>query len=356
MSHLPSFLLPPFRPYLFISFFLPLNVTAASQQENSPLLGANKAQAAQVIQWLMFSNGSLCPHISTWIAPVFGFGAFNESTYERAVAGVKRALGTLDAHLLHNTFLVGERITLADINIVCDLKKAFGILFDANFRKDIPNVIRWFNTVVAQPHVAACLGEATFAEKEAQPGEHVPAPAPKKVEATEAAAPAPAPSSKPKSALDLLPKSSFNLENWKRFYSNNDTKPDAMDYFWKNFDREGYSIWRVDYKYNDELTMVFMSSNLIGGFYARLERARKYAFGSLLVMGEDNNSAIAGYFVIRGQEVPYEVYDAADYDSYTFKKVEDLDDEKTRALIADYFAWDGEFEGNMKCADGKIFK
>ncbi len=84
----------------------------------------------------------------------------------------------------------------------------------------------------------------------------------------------------------MLPPSSLNLDDWKRFYSNNDTRPNAINWFWEHFDPEGYSIWRVDYKYNDELTKVFMSSNLIGGFFNRLERARKYAFGSLVVLGE----------------------------------------------------------------------
>lgn len=31
-----------------------------------------------------------------------------------------------------------------------------------------------------------------------------------------------------------------------------------------NMQPEDYSLWRVDYKYNDELTLIFMSSNLIG--------------------------------------------------------------------------------------------
>ena len=37
------------------------------------------------------------------------------------------------------------------------------------------------------------------------------------------------------------------------------------------FDKEGYSIWRVDFKYNEELTQVFMSSNQIGGFFSEYE-------------------------------------------------------------------------------------
>jgi hypothetical protein len=34
------------------------------------------------------------------------------------------------------------------------------------------------------------------------------------------------------------------------------------------FDAAGFSIWRVDFKYNEELTQVFMSSNQIGDFFS----------------------------------------------------------------------------------------
>lgn len=68
------------------------------------------------------------------------------------------------------------------------------------------------------------------------------------------------------------------------------------------YDPEGFSIWRVDFKYNDELTQVFMSSNQVGGFFNRLEGSRKYLFGSVGVLGEANNSRIAGVLILRGQD------------------------------------------------------
>ena len=64
--------------------------------------------------------------------------------------------------------------------------------------------------------------------------------------------------------LAALPKGTFDLEEWKRFYSNND-EDDSIKWFWEHFDAEHYSIWRSDYKFNNELTMVFMSCNLVGG-------------------------------------------------------------------------------------------
>merc|ERR1711928_129999 len=52
---------------------------------------------------------------------------------------------------------------------------------------------------------------------------------------------------KKKDPLDALPKGTFDLEEWKRFYSNNDEEP-AIAWFWEHFDHENYSIWRGDCK------------------------------------------------------------------------------------------------------------
>ena len=40
---------------------------------------------------------------------------------EQAKSEVRRALSVLDAHLQSRTFLVGERVSLADISVVCAL-------------------------------------------------------------------------------------------------------------------------------------------------------------------------------------------------------------------------------------------
>ncbi|KAJ2316950.1 hypothetical protein GGI00_006889, partial [Coemansia sp. RSA 2681] len=174
----------------------------------------------------------------------------------------------------------------------------------------------------------------------------------KKVEEVEEEEAAPAP--KPKSKLDLLPPPKMVLDQWKRCYSNEPTRPNALNWLWENFDNEGYSFWKVEYKYNDELTKLFMTSNLVGGFFNRLERARKYAFGSLLILGKDDDNMIWGYFIVRGKEIPEEVTDAADFESYAWTAA-DHNDPKTRAEIEDCFAWEGPTLPR-ECYDGKVFK
>jgi elongation factor 1-gamma len=333
----------------------------ASMNADSRLLGKTPAEKAEVIQWMFFSDNAITSGLANWVFPVAGFMPYNKAAYNKAVEDIKKALDILNRHLLTRTFLVTEHITLADIVMGCQLHLLYKMVLAPEYRDNFKNVTRYFSTLMHQKEFVAVWGETVLCEKEAKyqpPKKEEKKKAEKKVEKKKPAeeeeedeAPKEV---KPKSKLDLLPPTKLNLEEWKRVYSNNDTKPTAMDWFWEHYDPEGYSLWKVDYKYNDELAKIFMSANLVGGFFNRLERARKYAFGSLCVLGEDNANCISGYFVIRGQEIPFEVSDAADFDSYTFVKV-DHSDEKVKSEVADYFAWEGDF-GGKPFADAKVFK
>ncbi|KAG0339456.1 hypothetical protein BG004_006817, partial [Podila humilis] len=256
-------------------------------------------------------------------------------------------------------YLVGERVTLADISVVTSLHNGFKFVFDRTFRNEYPAVTRWFTTIVNQPNFKAVAGEFDFCETTKKytvaPKERKGDKKPK--EATKPKAKAKEPKElkdddeeeesfqdtpKPKSKLDLLPAAKMPLDEWKRQYSNNDTSV-ATKWLWENIDlTTDFSIWKVDYKYNDELTKIYMSNNLAGGLINRLERARKYAFGCLVVAGEDNANVITGYFIVRGvaEEMIEEITDAADYDSYDWVKVNDVNAAE-KSKIDQIFAWEG---------------
>ena len=95
-----------------------------------------------------------------------------------------------------------------------------------------------------------------------------------------------------------------------------------------------------------------MSSNQIGGFFARLEASRKYLFGSLGVLGENNNSIISGVLILRGPDVKPVVDVAPDWESYDYKKL-DLDNADDKAFFEAALAWDLEVNGK-KWVDGKL--
>ena len=119
-----------------------------------------------------------------------------------------------------------------------------------------------------------------------------------------------------------------------------------------------YSIWKANYKYNDELTLTFMSNNLVGGFNNRLEASRKYLFGAASVYGTNNDSVIQGAFVVRGDEYK-PVFDVApDYESYEFTKLDPTKAEDKEFVEAQW-SWDRPVVIDGKeypHAAGKVFK
>ena len=144
----------------------------------------------------------------------------------------------------------------------------------------------------------------------------------------------------------------------KRKYSNEETREVALPWFWENCNFEEFSLWRMDFKYNDELTMPFMSNNQIGGFFARLEGSRKYVFGAGAVFGVNNDSVIQGAFVIRGQDATPAFEVAPDMESYSFTKLDPTKPED-KDFVNDMWAWDKPVVVDGKTyefADGKVMK
>ncbi|CAL1698431.1 unnamed protein product [Somion occarium] len=348
----------------------------ASLALNSTLLGNNKEERALVDQWISFADSEIDNYVTLIAQLCQGrLTPYAKPIHTAFLERVTRSLNTLEKHLSTRTFLVNERITLADITVASVIQRAVSLVIDAPLRAKLPSIIRHLETVVNQSAIKPIFGEIQYAEKAIQ---FVPPPKEKK-EPKLAAAAAPkaekkaekkpkkeedeeeddlVPKEEPKAKnpLDFLPKSTFNLEDWKRAYSNKDTRGPggALEWFYQNFDKEGFSVWRVDFKYNEELTQTFMSSNQIGGFFNRLEASRKYLFGSVGVLGQTNNSIISGALIARGQEIKPVVEVAPDFESYIYTKL-DLENPKDKEFFEGALAWDLEIDGK-KWVDGKNFK
>jgi len=348
------------------------------------LRGTTDYDKAQVIQWLGFADSEILPASCTWVFPCLGIMQYNKVATDRAKEDVKAALNALNKHLLSHTYLVGERITLADIGVACTLLHLYQYVLDPTFRKPYQNVNRWFTTIVNQPQVKSVIGDFTLCvkaaefdakkfaelqggaakkeskkEKEQQPAkktEKKEAPKKEEPEEMDACEAALAEEPKSKDPFDLMPKGTFNMDDFKRFYSNEEESK-SVKYFWEKFDPENYSIWYAEYKYPKELAKVFMSCNLITGMYQRLDKMRKQAFASVCLFGEDNNSTISGIWVWRGQELAFSLCPdwQIDYESYDWKKL-DPSSPDTKKLVEQYLSWVGTDKEGRKFNQGKIFK
>jgi len=333
----------------------------ASQNEKTTLLGKTKADYAQIIKWMSFANSAFLSNLGGWFGPLLGRVPYNKKSVDTATAATLKVTGIMESYLANQTFLVGERVSAADFFVAGIAVRGFQFVFDAEWRKAHPNFTRWFNLIANHPSFKAVVDVEYVEEavKYTPPKKaEKPAPAPKAAapkpnkEEPEEDEPAPAP--KPKHPLEALGRSKMVLDDWKRKYSNDNTRAGALPWFWENYDPSEWSLWKVDYKYPDELTQIFMTSNLIGGFFNRLEASRKYLFGSLSVYGESNNSIVSGAFLVRGQDYVVAFDVAPDWESYEFTKLDHTKPED-KEFIGDVWAWDKPI-GGKQWADGKVFK
>ncbi|KAJ0743803.1 putative elongation factor 1B gamma, glutathione S-transferase, Thioredoxin-like superfamily [Helianthus annuus] len=349
------------------------NAIARYVARGSFLFGSSPIEYGQIEQWIDFSAFEFDLNIRGWYIPRLGYGNYIKPVYikpveENCISGLKRGLDALNKYLASHTFLVGDGITLADIITTCNMFMAFKLLTPKSFTSEYPHVERYFWTMINQPNFRKIVGEfkqteAVIPLSSAKKTEAKPKPEPKK-EVKKKEAPKPevkaaeeeeAPKPKPKNPLDLLLPSKMVLDDWKRLYSNTKSnfREVAIKGFWDMFDPEGYSLWFCDYKYNDENTVSFVTMNKVGGFLQRMDLARKYAFGKMLIIGNEPPFKVKGLWLFRGPEIPKFVMDECyDMELYEWTKV-DLSDEaekeRVNQMIEDHEPFEGEALLDAKC-------
>jgi elongation factor 1-gamma len=322
----------------------------------------------------------LLPSIGTLVFPCFGLIALNKTENDKAKSAIQNEMEFMNKHLSTRTFLVGERLSLADITTFSVLKMLFEHVLDEAARRPLVHMTRWFLTVANQENVKSVVGELNMCEvpsvfdakkyaelhpkketKKADKAEkkdekEIEKPKkPKKLESEDEDEPL-VPAEKETDPYKLLPAGKFNMEEWKRVYSNNDIDTVALKYFWENFDTENYSLWTCEYLFPEELAFIFMTCNLVSGMFQRLEKLRKYAFGSMVVLGKDRDNTIKGLWVWRGQDLafPLSADCSLDYDLYKWEKL-DVTSQETKDSVRQYFLHEGNF-GEKAFNQGKIFK
>lgn len=331
-----------------------------------------------VTQWVNFADNNLLPPIATWVYPCLGVTHYNKQNTEKAKCHIQSMLTFLNHTLQNRTFLVGERISQADITVFTALHPLFTHVLDETNRKSYPHLVRWYVTIGNQPEVVAVVGNLILCVKEAQfdhkkyaslhegkNKDHQKSKSekeqkPKAVQLKPKSAPEAdsadeeTKATENKNPFANLPDGNFDMDAFKRAYSNEDIEKVALPYFWEHFNPETHSIWFCEYNYPEDLGMIFMSCNLIGGMLQRLEKMTKYAFGSMCIFGEDKKSTISGVWFWRGTDLAFLLHPdlQIDYESYSWRKL-DPNAEETKTLVHDYFLH--KFN-DKPFNQGKIFK
>ncbi len=131
-----------------------LNFLAAG----SPYLPDDNWLRAQVLQWQFFEQYSHEPYIATarFIARYLGLPESRRAEYEAKQAGGRKALDVMERGLTGTDYLVGDRMTIADITLYAYTHVADegGFALDA-----YPAIRAWLALMAAHPkHIAMADG------------------------------------------------------------------------------------------------------------------------------------------------------------------------------------------------------
>mmetsp|Transcript_805 Transcript_805/g.1721 ORF Transcript_805/g.1721 Transcript_805/m.1721 type:complete len:407 (-) Transcript_805:4921-6141(-) len=332
---------------------------------SSDLYNGSPAELAQVDNWLDVISTDLEVPLTQWVLTVLGQIPHVPATVAAASADVKKILFILEQRLKQHPYIAGDRLTLADVSAANTLVLGFKLIFDEKYRKPLGHLTKWFSALAATEQFTSVWGPIKLAkvalplpaakvevkhEEVKKPAEEVKtAPAPVVEEEQKKKGPNP---------LDLLPPTTFIMDEWKKLYANTKDKASTLPWFWERYDPEGFSIWVFKYnKLEGECQVLYRTNNLLNGFLQRMEEFRKYSFGYLGIYGVEPELDIAGCFMWRGTEIAEEMKEHPQIESFTILKI-DTSNEAHRALVNDYWGKTEEediVEGKP-VLDGKYWK
>ncbi len=93
----------------------------ARLRADTNLLGASNFQQGQVDQWIDFVTNEVEPARGILLYPILGYLTYNDKANTEGKKELTNALNVVNQHLLNNTFLVGNAVTLADITLATAL-------------------------------------------------------------------------------------------------------------------------------------------------------------------------------------------------------------------------------------------
>ena len=329
------------------------------------LLGENDFEKAQIRQWSDFAIFEIGYCAKEIVYPLFGWKNYCKESADKANNKLKEFMRTLDAQSKDNEFVMGAKLTLADVTLFRELKYFFQLVFPKGLRdKVFPNATKWFQKMAETEEVKKAYGKILlcnqplkpFIKEEKQEKNEEPKKG-KKHEKEEPQKEEPPKEKKKVNPLDELPPSKLELESFKRAFLNNKNKEDAMNKFWEIYDPEGYSLWWVEYQnLPTECKILYRTSNSKGMFLQKCDALRRYAFAVHGVYGVENDYKVRGMWMFRGKEIPQEMKDNDLYEYLTFRRI-DINKPEDKQLVHDYWTKldeNDEVEGR-KCADCEYF-
>jgi len=116
------------------------------------LLGSNDYDASLIDSFLELHRSSE-RSFGLLVSPLFGFSKFTPEKHQEGLEGSAKALSTLERWFTDGDkeWLVGGRVTLADIVWFVALYNLYSNAFGAEERAKYPHVLKWLHRAASQP-------------------------------------------------------------------------------------------------------------------------------------------------------------------------------------------------------------
>ncbi|RYC58647.1 hypothetical protein CHU98_g7561 [Xylaria longipes] len=140
---------------------------AKSGPKAGQLLGTDAKTQALITQWAFFAEGELFNNGFIPIAmTAMKIYELDEKRFNTHVTALKRDVRYLEVALKGGKkYLVGDQLTMADFMVTSIMYYLFKYLIDAEFRKELPNVVAYIKNFADAPEHKKYYGELEMCEK-----------------------------------------------------------------------------------------------------------------------------------------------------------------------------------------------
>eukprot|EP00798_Chlamydomonas_sp_ICE-L_P016395 gene16395-22597_t len=112
---------------------------------------------AHVDQWVDWAN-VLDESAPGWLYVLWGMRPYDKAAYEVCQAKFETNMSILEAHLTGKTWMVGDRVTLADIVVAMNVFNYYILIMDEEIRSKYPNVVRHAASIYSHPVTMTLFG------------------------------------------------------------------------------------------------------------------------------------------------------------------------------------------------------
>ncbi|KAL4755854.1 glutathione S-transferase psoE [Aspergillus foveolatus] len=135
---------------LFECMAIALLITA--QNEQATLLGHDKKECADIIKLMSLFNSEIFVLMTQQLLPQLGVIPYDRDQVELFANMTQRSVDVVEEHLQDRTF---DRLSLADLFCAGNISLGFQFFYGNAWRRQNPNVSRWYGMVCHRPICAA---------------------------------------------------------------------------------------------------------------------------------------------------------------------------------------------------------